>query len=220
MSRESLVLDIKVRIVWHATQTTKVSLGENVQRPFIQWTTPIRFERLTHVMRVRGVDVYLHWTVFAVIAFFLVGALQSPLLTLLGPLSYLSMIWIHEVGHAIVAHSRGSEVFEVVIYPIAGITRFQTPWSRFDHCLIAWGGVVAQLLVAVPIVLWITFFGFTLFQSVNAVLAILGYVSLGIAAFNLLPVPGLDGATAWGLFPALLSRDRSTRANQFRGWRS
>jgi len=178
---------------------------------FIQWTNPIRLQKLTHVMKVRGVDVYIHWTVFLIVAFFILGAIQNPGSTLVGLASYLAMIWIHETGHLIAAHRRGSEVFEIEIYPILGITRFQTPWSRLDHCIIAWGGVIAQAIVAIPLVLWVTVFGFTPFQSLNAMFAILGYFSLCVAAFNLLPVPRLDGAVAWGIVPALIERAKLGR---------
>ena len=178
---------------------------------FIQWTNPIRLQKLTHVMKVRGVDVYIHWTVFLIVAFFILGAIQNPGSTLVGLASYLAMIWIHETGHLIAAHRRGSEVFEIEIYPILGITRFQTPWSRLDHCIIAWGGVIAQAIVAIPLVLWVMVFGFTPFQSLNAMFAILGYFSLCVAAFNLLPVPRLDGAIAWGIIPALIERAKLGR---------
>ena len=40
--------------------------------------------------------------------------------------------------------------------------------------VIAWGGVVAQAIVAVPLLAWVETFGYTRFQAVNAILAILG----------------------------------------------
>jgi hypothetical protein len=61
------------------------------------------------------------------------------------------------------------------------------PWSKFDHCVIAWGGVLAQAVVAAPIVVGVTLFGYTRFEAVHAVLAILGFFSVGVAIFNLLP---------------------------------
>jgi Zn-dependent protease len=75
--------------------------------------------------------------------------------------------------------------------------------------LIAWGGVAAQAVIGVPLVLWIIFFGYTRFEAVNAVLAILGGYSLCVAAFNLLPIPGLDGSIAWGIIPEWLRRRRT-----------
>jgi Zn-dependent protease len=95
------------------------------------------------------------------------------------------------------------------IYPIWGITRFQIPWSRFDHCVIAWGGVLAQAVIAVPLAAFITIFGYTKIEGVNVVLALLGGISLLVAIFNLLPFPPLDGAMAWRIIPAYVKQRRS-----------
>lgn len=99
------------------------------------------------VMRVKGVDVNVHWTVFVVGAIILLNAGRKPVLTLVGLLCYLSVLLIHECGHLIAAQQRGSKVLEIRLYPIHGKCLFQTPWSRFDHCVIAWGGVIAVPLV-------------------------------------------------------------------------
>lgn len=186
---------------------------------FIQWSNPIRLEKLTHIMKIKGVDVYVHWTVVLIAAFMILGALQRPTLTIVGLISYLSVLLIHETGHLLAARRRGSEVLSIKLYPIFGITYFETPWSRLDHCIIAWGGVLAQAVVAIPLVLWVEVFGFTRFEPVNAVFAILGFFSIGVAIFNLLPIRPLDGATAWGLFPALVDRARMGKRRTPVDWR-
>ena len=78
--------------------------------------------------------------------------------------------------------------------------------SADAEAVIAWGGVLAQFVVAVPIAVYLAVFGYTPFAPVNAVLAILSPLSLGQALFNLIPVALLDGSRAWGLFPLLLRR--------------
>jgi membrane-associated protease RseP (regulator of RpoE activity) len=75
--------------------------------------------------------------------------------------------------------------------------------------VIAWAGVLAQAAVAIPLVIWVAVFGYTSFEAVNMLFVILGFFSLGVAAFNLLPTPPLDGATAWRIFPTLLARRRA-----------
>jgi stage IV sporulation protein FB len=132
----------------------------------------------------------------------------------------LSVLLIHESGHMLVAHRMGCEVFSIELYPIFGITRFQTPWSRLDHCKIAWGGVLAQAVVAVPFVIWVAVMGFTRFEAVNAVLALLSFFSLGVALFNLIPVPPLDGSVAWGLIPAVIKRRLERRNRVSSSYRS
>ena len=95
------------------------------------------------------------------------------------------------------------------------------PWARFDHCLIAWGGVAAQAVIAVPLVFYVVVFGYTRFAPVNAILAILGPYSLFVAALNLLPIGRLDGTIAWGLLPELIKLMRSRpKKRPPTGWRS
>jgi Zn-dependent protease len=101
-----------------------------------------------------------------------------------------------------------------------GITRFAEPYSRFDHCVIAWGGVVAQVIVAAPIVVLTETFGYTRFQPLNTMLAMWWFFSVFVAAFNLIPAAPLDGAIAWGLIPALLRRAKTRAAKREPGWRS
>lgn len=177
----------------------------------IKITNPIEVKKLTHVMRIHGVDIFVHWSVLAVAGFILLNVLRNPLMSLVGLTAYFGVMMIHEFGHMFVARRLGCDVFEIELYPIFGVTRFQTPWSKFDHCLIAWGGVVAQLIVALPLIAIVSIFGYTPFNVVNEVFAILGFYSLGVAAFNLLPFKPLDGSVAWGLIPELFHRAQISR---------
>jgi Zn-dependent protease len=187
---------------------------------FIRVPTPIILAPLTLIVQIDRVDVYVHWTVFALVAFILVNAVHRPLLSLVGLVCYFGMMFIHEWGHVIAARRRGSRVSSVKLYPIFALTCFETPWSRFDHCIIAWGGVLAQMAVALPLVAWVAVFGYTRFEAVNAAVAILGFFSLGLVVINLLPFPPLDGATAWGIVPAAIARARANRKPRPSSWRS
>jgi membrane-associated protease RseP (regulator of RpoE activity) len=175
----------------------------------IKLSNPIRFGKLTNVMQIRGVDTYVHWSVFAVAAFILAGVVRQPGRTLLGLVLYLAVLLIHESGHLIAAPRKGCRVQSIQLYPIFGITRFETPWSRLDHCIIAWGGVLAQAVVFIPLVAWVAVFGYLQAVGIAMIFAILGFFSLGVAVFNLVPVPPLDGSIAWGIVPALLGERRS-----------
>jgi hypothetical protein len=189
----------------------------------VEFIFPIRIEPLTRVMRVRGADVYVHWTVFLFLGLCLLGVLKQPWITLVCMLCYLSIIFIHECGHLIAAQRLGCRVLDIRLYPVLGLTHFDTPWSRFDHCVIAWGGVLAQAVVALPLVVWVSIFGYTSIGVINAVFAILGFVSLGIAAFNLLPFEPFDGAIAWGIIPETWKRLRNrgkAKKQAAGGWRS
>jgi Zn-dependent protease len=153
----------------------------------------MRFGRLTRVAQVCGVDVYVHWSIFAIGILILAGAIRRPASTLAGMAAYLGLLIVHESGHLMVARRRGCRAFSMALYPIFGLARFEAPDSRIDRALIAWGGVLAQTVVAVPLALYVVLFGYTRFEAINAVLAILGGYSLLVAAFNLLPLHPLDG---------------------------
>jgi Zn-dependent protease len=176
--------------------------------PIFRFVNPIHIHKLTKVVQIRGVDAYVHWSVFVVAVLMLANVGSRPGLTIMGLTSYLGVLLIHEMGHLIAAQRLGCKVNSIKLYPIFGVTCFEIPWTRLDHCIIAWGGVLAQAVVAIPLVAWVSVFGYTRIAAINAIFAILGFFSLGIAAFNLLPVPPLDGATAWGLLPALRARKR------------
>jgi hypothetical protein len=182
----------------------------------IRIPTPIEMKNLTRVMQVRGTDVFVHWSVFLIAAILLANVIRQPLVTLVGLTSYLGVLLIHEAGHLIAAQKLHCQVFSIELYPVFGLTHFQTPWSRFDHYVIAWGGVIAQAIVAAPIMIWLKVVGFTRFEAMNVFLALLGPISLAIAAFNLLPFGRLDGAIAWKLIPEFFRRQQDSRSKKFR----
>jgi Zn-dependent protease len=183
--------------------------------------TPLfKLGRLSRVARIRGVDVYAHWSVLLISALILAGGLANPRVAATGLASYLSVLAIHECGHVIQAQRLHYDVLSIELYPIYAITLFEAPRSRFDHRIIAWGGVLAQFSVGIPVVAWVIAFGYTPFESVNAVLALLGFFNLAVAAFNLLPKAPLDGNIAWGIIPELLDRARSRRNTRASPWKS
>ncbi len=182
----------------------------------------IRIGKFTEIIRVKGAPVEVHWSVLAVAALILAGAVKYPVMNLVGLFSWLGVISLHEFGHLIAAQRKHCEVDSIQLYPILGLTHYQQPWTAMDDCVIKWGGVIAQAVVAVPIIVFVSFFGYTRFEPLNAALAIWGFFSLGIAIFNLLPFPPLDGAVAWKIVPLLIGRmfrRENKRFNAMRGGR-
>jgi len=166
--------------------------------------------RLTHVAQVRGVDLYIHWTIFLIVGLLLVGSNREPLTTLAAVVGYLGLLILHEWGHVMAARLQGYEAFSIALYPIFGLASLEIPEPRFDRALISWGGVAAQIAVAIPVVLYVSLWGYTSVEALNAVLVIFGNYSLCAAAFNLLPIRPLDGSVAWGIIPAYCERRRAT----------
>jgi len=172
----------------------------------IEFPLPIKADKLTRVIRIRGVDVYVHWTVFVIWAVLLFNAVSKPILCLVALSCYTGVILIHECGHMIAAQRLHTQVYSIELYPIFGFCRFEVPWSRFAYCVIAWGGVLAQAIIAIPVTAWLVGVGYSSLEPVNAAMVLLGPFSLFVAATNLLPVGKLDGVVAWGLLPELFRR--------------
>ena len=109
----------------------------------------------------------------------------------------------------IAARRVGCQVWAIEIYPALGITRHTVPASRRAACFIAWAGVLAQLAVAIPLVLLRSYLLTPGVTATNIVIHVLIVENAVMALVNLAPLPGLDGATAWRHLPALFSRRAS-----------
>lgn len=174
--------------------------------------------RLTRVGQVYGVDIYVHWSILAFAVVILAMTNRKLATTLFGMAAYVALLILHESGHLIMARRRGCEPYSMALYPIFGLASFEAPESRIDRALIAWGGVLAQAVTAVPLTAYIAFVGYTRFEPVNAVLAILGGYSLLVAVFNLLPIRPMDGSRAWDIIPAWLEQRRNRNQRPLAGW--
>lgn len=113
---------------------------------------------------------------------------------------------IHEAGHAWVARRLGYGVDAIHVSFLHGYCTHDMPYTEKDHVLIAWGGVGAQLAVAIPILTVATIFDRQDFGYAAPVIAFLGYVNILIALINLTPTEGLDGHIAWRVIPLLWKR--------------
>lgn len=144
---------------------------------------------------VKGVPVRAHWTVPLGMLMFSGGRIAPG-----AWLGVLFVILLHELGHAFVVNRVGLVNAGIDLTGFGGVCKWVGNPSRVQRALVAWGGVLAQAvlaLVAWPIVLlgvlppsvFLTdlFFAFT---QVNVLLI----------AINLIPFPPLDGAKAWPLF--------------------
>lgn len=166
------------------------------------------------VMEIRQVKVYAHWSVLAIGGLFLIGAMERPWELLVALFSYCGVILLHECGHMVAAQRKGCRVSWIRLYPVLGLVCFDPPYSIYDRAIIAWAGIVAQSFVGIPIVIYLSLFGYSKFVVLNVALGIWGYMSLMLAVFNLIPVPPLDGAIAWKLIPELFHRLRRRSKTQ------
>lgn len=171
-------------------------------------------------LRAFGAPIYFHWSVFAVTLALVLVSLDSVIYAVSAIASYLAIIVIHEFGHAWVARRRRYEVFAIRIAMLHGRCEYEAAEYEWDDVAIAWGGVLAQLAIAIPMLVVAIALGRANLGPFNNVVAMLGRANLVIAFINLIPSPGFDGEKAWRVIP--LAKDwwisRRTTKRALRKW--
>jgi len=159
--------------------------------------------------RFRFVDapLFLHWSAIAIGLLLLLISLRQPIVGLILMMSYFGILLIHEIGHALVARKLNAKVYSIRIGFLHGLCEYEEPYTEWDNLLIAWGGVLAQLSVAIPLIA-LSFVVSADYYFVRLPILVLGYINLAIALFNLLPIKGFDGEIAWKIIPHLIARKK------------
>lgn len=149
--------------------------------------------------RIGGAPVRVHWSAPLTIAG--LGVLLNGFRFAPGAwLAILILIVVHELGHAVTVRAFGLGLVSVDIRGIGGQCQWYGSPTPIRRAVIAWGGVLGQaviLAIAAPALLLVPA-GTPLF--VMEMLLAFTYSNLQLMAFNLLPIPGFDGAEAWKLF--------------------
>jgi len=150
----------------------------------------------------RGIPIRLHWT--ALIVPFLMAGLRA------GPwflLAFVSVVLVHELGHAFVAWSRGLRVTAIAIHGLGGFCAHEAG-TPLDAQSIAWGGVLAQAWLGLVLKAYLvaaTQYGLPAGDDPFTFLTIgsIADWNMRLAAINLIPIRPLDGYDAWRLFGTL-----------------
>lgn len=125
-----------------------------------------------------------------------------------GAALYLSIIFVHEVGHALVANRLGLGVLNIQIGWIHGAREYEDSDNEWRAILVAWGGVAAQVAIAIIVLTIAAVIPGEDLGYFGPVEVFLGYLNLMVAAVNLAPSRELDGAVAWRILPYMFRSRR------------
>ncbi|MBN2351217.1 MAG: hypothetical protein JXD23_01515 [Spirochaetales bacterium] len=140
---------------------------------------------------------------------FAIFYLSSPPLMLLAVVSIFVVIIAHELGHAAACALRRCRVLSIDVMFAGGTCSHDAAGSERDEIIIAWGGVAGQLVLAIAATSFYLLLDATVFpgnESARVVFTVITYQNVLAAVYNLIPLPGLDGARAWSFVTRRLRR--------------
>lgn len=163
-------------------------------------------------LNIFGTPVQAHWSVLAAMAVLFLFSVKNPLYAVATICSYFGTILLHEAGHAYFVRRLGYQPRNIYLGLVHGQCSFDAPYNLREECIVAWGGITAQLIVAVPLILLYQLTPFNQLPLTGPIVVFLGYMSVIMVLFNLMPVMNLDGVKAWQLIPTQLKYMRSKSA--------
>jgi stage IV sporulation protein FB len=146
------------------------------------------------IARIRGAPVRIHWSV-ALGALFFTGLRFEPAAWF----AFLALVLVHELGHAVVVLRCGLRVVGIDVLAFGGVCRWSGDSTPLQRAVIAWGGVLAQLLLLGATWGVVLATGAPTSRFGMELVSVFTETNLWLAMINLLPIPPLDGATAWTL---------------------
>jgi membrane-associated protease RseP (regulator of RpoE activity) len=146
-----------------------------------------------------AVPVRVHWSVLLPFPLILYAAGDFAA-AIIGFVSYLALLLLHELGHAWVARRLQVRVFDLRLYVLHGQCVCAEPYRLRERSALAWGGVLAQV-VALLFFLGLSYalnrVNLRIPDLLDPVLFVFVAVNIFTAAVNLLPFKPLDGYYAW-----------------------
>ena len=155
-------------------------------------------------LKICGAPVYIHWAALVVLGGLFGISLNDPLLALITMCSYFGIILLHESGHAYFARIFDCRPIKINLGVIHGLCEYEASNEELHNLIITWGGVIAQLVVAIPLIVLAQTTDISKVYGMGPIIVCLGYISFLMALVNLAPSKGLDGEYAWKLIPFLL----------------
>src|ERR1044071_1206495 len=83
-----------------------------------------------HLFRFAGIDLYLHWSWFAVAAFEIqnrASGYSSLTWNVVEYLALFGIVLLHEFGHALACRQTGGQADTIVLWPLGGIAFVKPP---------------------------------------------------------------------------------------------
>src|SRR5947208_6003033 len=108
--------------------------------------------------RVFGVPIKLHFTFLLLLVFLLVNGIsdkQSGAATAIYIVALFASVFLHELGHTLVARHYGIKTLEIVMFPIGGISRPEKLPKGRQELFISLAGPLVNAIIAGALIVWL-----------------------------------------------------------------
>ena len=148
--------------------------------------------------KIFGIPIRVHITLLIFLPLFAlsfapVGGMQGLFYGALGAVALFGSVVLHEVGHSLVARTKGSRILEILLLPIGGMARLDhLPVRPADEIQTALAGPAVSLALGIAGILGAPFVD--IFNPILGYLCgQLGRINIMLVLFNLIPSFPMDG---------------------------
>lgn len=162
------------------------------------------------IFRLLGIDVYLHWLWFLLLAADMTargryrGQWSPYLWNVAEFLALFGIVLMHEFGHALACRSVGGRAQQIVLWPLGGIAFVQPPRRPAAVLWSIAAGPLVNLILMPPLIAAVLLSDIEPLNRTNLSTFLLTLLAINtiLLVFNLLPIYPLDGgqilqATLW-----------------------
>jgi Zn-dependent protease len=146
-----------------------------------------------------GIHVRVHWLFVVILGMLLLAPRTDPVEVLVMVGTLFSIVFLHELGHCLVARRFGIRVLDITFWPLGGMARMsEIPEQTKVEALIALAGPAvnfALAFLAAPVWIWTQLEGASAgwIEMVHWVSGLFLLFNLMLGVFNLVPAFPMDG---------------------------
>ena len=150
------------------------------------------------------IPIYIHWT-FPIAGIFLSSFFGAN--SIQGIISlitaYTSLVIVNELGHAIAAILVSSKVHSVLVTGTGGWCFADEPKKTLSKLFISAGGLLAQVLLFIITIIWLSIFGQPKNIAGNSFIVVFVFVNIIFFISNIIPSGETDGKKLFVLLKEL-----------------
>jgi stage IV sporulation protein FB len=145
-----------------------------------------------HIATVFGIPVRLHW-MFLLMPYVLLSAF-TPAGAAFLLIGGFGSVFLHELGHSLMARRFGIRVLDITFWPLGGMARMsEMPESPRIEGLVAFAGPAVNFVLAAIAVAAIPLFGLAGLDAGARVASWFAVINVLMGVFNLVPAFPMDG---------------------------